>query len=163
MSQTVTQTSTYTTTDVEAVVRRLTADLVMIASSSGAETEARALEWAHDIELLAKHGYLDCVDLTLISNGIEQKATRFYVNESGSLANDRPGNARWPKIEGAHLRIVLTPQKAYDQTAREKMAGKMKASWSPSNDDISHPTLNQSGGREYSSNGYGMQRKDYNP
>jgi len=161
MTQTTTQTTTYTTTDIEAVVRRITSDLVMIASSSGAVTEGRAREWANDIELLAKNGYLNYVDLTLLSHGVEQKATRFYVNESGTLANDRPGDARWPRVAGAHLRIVLNHHNTYDQQAQEKFAGRMKISWTTSNDDISHSWLTQSGGREYSSNGYGIQRKDY--
>lgn len=162
MSYTTTQTSTYTTTDVEAVLRRITADLVMIASSSGATTEARAREWAHDIELLAKNDYLDFVDLTLISNGNEYKAARYYVDASGGLANDRPGNARWPRIEGAWLRITLSYKNSYDLTAQQKLAGKMKISWTPSDDDISHADLTEGDGREYSSNGYGMRRKDYN-
>jgi hypothetical protein len=161
MTQSSTQTTTFTTTDVEAVVRRITADLVMIASSSGAVTEERAREWGNDIELLAKNGYLNYVDLTLLSHGVEQKATRFYVNESGTLANDRPGDARWPKVAGPDLRIVLSHHSTYDQQAQEKLAGRMKISWTTSNDDISHSRLTQSGGREYSSNGYGMQRKDY--
>ncbi|MEE3528734.1 hypothetical protein QO167_30325, partial [Pseudomonas aeruginosa] len=54
MTYSATQTTTYTTTDIEAVVRRITADLLMIASSSEAVTEAKAKEWAYDIELLAK-------------------------------------------------------------------------------------------------------------
>lgn len=161
MTQTTTQTTTYTTTDIEAVVRRITSDLVMIASSSGAVTEGRAREWANDIELLAKNGYLNYVDLTLLSNGVEQKATRFYVNESGALANDRPGDARWPKVTEPRLRIVLSYHDTFDQQARDKLAGKMKISWTTNYEDISHPRLSQSGGREYSSNGYGMQRKDY--
>lgn len=48
MTQTSTQTTTYTTTDIEAVVRRITADILMIASSTGAVTEERALKWAND-------------------------------------------------------------------------------------------------------------------
>ncbi|GAB2930852.1 HORMA-1 domain-containing protein [Hafnia psychrotolerans] len=162
MSYSSTETSTYTTTDVEAVMRRTTADLVMIAASTGAITETRAREWAHDIELLAKNGYLNYVDLTLMSNGVEQRATRFYVNDSGGLANERPGDARWPKIQGAHLRIVLTYLSTYDQAAKQRLTSKMNISWSPCSDDISHSGLTQKAGREYSSNGYGMQRKDYN-
>lgn len=161
MSYTATQTSTYTTTDIEAVARRVTADLLMIASSSGAITEAEAREWGHDIEVLAKHGYLNYVDLTLLSHGIEHKAARFYVNESGSLANQRPGNALWPKLPSPRLRIVLSTTDAYDARAKEKMAGKMKGGWTSNFEDISHSQLTQSGGREYSSNGYGMERKDY--
>lgn len=161
MSSTSTQTSTFTTTDIEAVMRRITADLVMIASSSGAITEAEAREWGHDIEVLAKYGYLEYVDLTLLSNGVEYKAARFYVNESGSLANQRPGNALWPRLSNPRLRIVLATTDDYDAKAQEKMASKMKSSWSSSYEDISHSQLTQSGGREYSSNGYGMERKDY--
>ncbi|OEC35873.1 hypothetical protein SAMN05216600_109160 [Pseudomonas cuatrocienegasensis] len=161
MTYSATQTTTYTTTDIEAVVRRITADLLMIASSSEAVTEANAKEWAYDIELLAKNGYLKFADLTLLSNGVEQKATRYYVNESGSLANQRPGDARWPKVSNPHLRIVLSYNDSYTQQARDKMAGKLKINWTTSCDDISHSQLTQSGGREYSSNGYGMERKDY--
>jgi len=161
MSYSATQTNTYTTTDIEAVVRRITADILMIASSSEAVTETKAKEWANDIELLAKNGYLEFADLTLFSHGVEQKATRFYVNESGALANQRPGDARWPKVPGAHLRIVLSYHESYTQQAREKMSGKLKIDWRTSHDDISHSQLTQSGGREYSSNGYGMERKDY--
>lgn len=161
MTYSATQTTTYTTTDIEAVVRRITADLVMIASSSGAVTEALAREWGHDIEILAKNGYLKYVDLTLLSNGVEEKATRFYVNESGALANQRPGNALWPKVAGARLRIVLSHNDNYDKQAQEKMGGKMKINWTDSYEDITHSQLTQSGGREYSSNGYGMERKDY--
>ncbi|AUQ24230.1 hypothetical protein [Dickeya zeae] len=162
MSYSSTETVTYTTTDVEAVMRRMTADLVMIASSTGAITETSAREYAHDIELLAKNGYLNYVDLTLLSNGVEKRATRFYVNDSGNLANERPGDARWPKIEGATLRIVINHLNSYDQAAQQKLESKMKIKWSESSADISHGGLVQKAGREYSSNGYGMQRKDYN-
>ncbi|MFJ5377380.1 hypothetical protein ACIPSX_08510 [Pectobacterium sp. CHL-2024] len=162
MSYSSTETTTYTTTDVEAVMRRMTADLVMIASSTGTITEASAREYAHDIEVLAKNGYLNYVDLTLLSNGVEKMATRFYVNDSGNLANERPGDARWPKIEGATLRIVINHPNSYDQAAQQKLGGKMKGKWSASSADISHGGLVQKAGKEYSSNGYGMQRKDYN-
>ncbi|MDD2134611.1 hypothetical protein [Pseudomonas kurunegalensis] len=161
MTSTATQTTTYTVTDIKAVVRRITADILMIASSSEAVTEERAKDWAHDIDLLAQNGYLKFVDLTLFSNDNEEKATRFYVNESGSLSNQRPGDARWPKVSGARLRIVLSYTDSYTEQARQKMSGKLKRNWTTNYDDISHPTLTQSGGREYSSNGYGMERKDY--
>ena len=161
MTSTAPQTYSYTNTDVEAVVRRITADLVMIAISSGAETEETARKWAHDIELLAKNGYLKTVDVTLLSYGVEKQAVRYSVDETGGLSNDRPGNARWPKVTGAVLRIVLSYTSAYTQSAREKMADRMKTGWSPSYADTSHSTLSKSGGREYSSNNFGMQREDY--
>ncbi len=108
MSQTYSATETYSVADVEVVMRRVTADLVMIASSSGAVTEEKARDWGHDIEALAKNGYLRMVDLTLMSNGVEQKATRFEVNtEAGDFTMSRPGGVLWPKEPNQYLRIVL--------------------------------------------------------
>lgn len=92
MSSTDTITETYSITDIEIVLRRVTADLIMIASSTGGWTEAKAREYAHDVELLAKKGYLKWVDVTLLNGGVEQRATRFEVNtESGQLVMSRPG------------------------------------------------------------------------
>jgi hypothetical protein len=54
MTYTVSETYSYTISDIEKVVRRFTADLVMIAQSSGTITEAQAREYARDIERLAK-------------------------------------------------------------------------------------------------------------
>lgn len=119
MSQTRTATATYTVVDIENVVRRVKADLVMIADSTGAWTAAKAADYAHDIEVLAKAGYLKWVDLTLLSNGVEVKAVRFEVDtDAGSLTTSRPGGVVWPKVSGAHLRIVLSYTDAYTSEAR---------------------------------------------
>jgi len=162
MSQTTTTTNTYSVADIEAVMRRVTADLVMIASSTGAITEAKAREWAHDIELLAKEGHLRVADITLLSNGVEQRATRYTVDsETGSLSMSRPGGVLWPKVPSAYLRIVLSYNKSYDNEAREKLRDKLKGSWVSSDADTSHSTLKANADRSYSSNAYGMQRQDY--
>jgi hypothetical protein len=162
MSQTYSATETYSVTDVEVVMRRVTADLVMIAGSTGAVTEDTARDWGHDIEALAKNGYLRMVDLTLMSNGIEQKATRFEVNtEAGDFTMSRPGGVLWPKLPNSDLRIVLCHTAAYDAVAKEKMRSKLKIPWTPITADTSHSTLTSSTSRDYVSNGYGMQRKDF--
>ncbi|HDS1082809.1 MULTISPECIES: hypothetical protein [Stenotrophomonas] len=162
MSQTTTATNTYSVADIEAVMRRVTADLVMIASSTGAITEAKAREWAHDIELLAKNGHLRVADITLLSNGVEQRATRYTVDsETGSLSMSRPGGVLWPKVPNAYLRIVLSYNKSYDKDAKEKLRDKLKESWVNSDADTSHSTLKANADRSYSSNAYGMQRQDY--
>ena len=108
MSQTATATATYTATDIEKVVRRVTTDLVMIADSSGAITADKARDYGHDIELLAKNGYLKKVDVTLLSAGVEQRAVRYEVNTaSGSLTSNRPGGVLWPKVASPYLSIVM--------------------------------------------------------
>lgn len=162
MSQTMTASNTYSVADIEAVMRRVTADLVMIASSTGTITETKAREWAHDIELLAKKGHLRVADITLLSNGVEQRATRYTVDsETGSLSMSRPGGVLWPKVPNAYLRIVLSYNKSYDKEAREKLRDKLKESWVSSDADTSHSTLKANADRSYSSNAYGMQRQDY--
>lgn len=162
MSQTRTASATYTIVDIENVVRRVRADLVMIADSTGAWTAAKAADYAHDIEVLAKAGYLKWVDVTLLSNGIEVKAVRFDVDtDAGSLTTSRPGGVLWPKVAGAHLRIVLSYTDAYTTAAREATRSKLKIGWVTSYDDTSHASLVSSGGRNYTSNAYGMQRKDW--
>lgn len=162
MSYTSTSSETYSVTDIQTVMRRVTTDIVMIASSTGAITEEKAREWGHDIEVLAKNGYLRAVDLTLFSSNVEVRALRYDVNtESGALTTSRPGGVLWPRVYQPFLQIILMYTTEYDDQARTKMKGKLCVSWSPSNADTSHSTLNSSSGRNYVSNAYGMQRKDF--
>ncbi|MBU9478029.1 MULTISPECIES: HORMA-1 domain-containing protein [Burkholderia cepacia complex] len=163
MSETYASTETYSVADIEIVMRRVCADLLMIAGSTKAVTEEKARNWAHDIEVLAKNGYLRMVDLTLLYAGVEIRATRFVVNtDSGDLSSSRPGGVLWPEIPGAELRIVLSYTDAYDAAAREKTKSRLRIGWVASNADTSHAGLTSGTGRDYMSNGYGMQRKDFN-
>ncbi len=162
MSQTRTASATYTVADVENVVRRTKADLVMIGDSTGAWTPSEATNHAHDIEVLAKGGYLAWVDVTLLSNGVEVKAVRYAVDiNAGSLTTSRPGGVLWPRVAGAELRVVVGPTDAYTAAARDATKSKLTLEWGSSNADTSHANLNSSGGRNYVSNAYGMQRKDW--
>jgi Bacterial HORMA domain family 1 len=162
MTLTRTVTATYTAVDIENVARRVKADLIMIADSTGVWTPAEAADYAHDIEELAKAGYLAWVDVTLFSYGVEQKAVRFEVNtNAGSWTPSRPGGVCWPKRPGAQLRIVLGYKNTYSNTAREAMRGKLRIGWVTSYDDTNHSGLMSAGGRDYASNGYGMARKDW--
>jgi hypothetical protein len=162
MSSTATATYTYSVTDIEIVMRRFSADIVMIATSSGAITEGKARDYAHDVEVLAKGGYLKSVDLTLLSGGAEVRAVTYNVNtSSGDLEMNRPGGVMWPRVQSPDFRIVLYYTAAYTDSARDQIKGKLKIGWVPSNADTSHSSLSRSGGRDYASNGFGMQRKDF--
>ena len=157
-----TQTYTYTTSDIETVLRRFTADLVMIAQSSGAMTEAQARIYAYDIELLAKCGYLETVDITLLSGGVEVRAAQYVVNaDSGALSTSRPGGVLWPRVSAPFLRIFIAYTDDYDAAAKRAMKGKLKGDWTATCIDTSHTSIRQFGGRDYVSNGWGMQRKDF--
>jgi hypothetical protein len=153
---------TYSTVDIEACVRRFMADIVMIAQSSAAITESVARGYAHDVELLAKKEYLRQVDLTLFSGSVEVCATQYVVNTTaGDLTMSRPGGVMWPRVINPSLRIVLSYTDSYTPTAREALKDKMKNNWVPTSEDTSHSALKSSGNRDYASNGWGMQRKDF--
>jgi hypothetical protein len=162
MSQTRTASATYTTTDVENVVRRVKADLIMIADSSGGWTPQKAAEYAHDIEELAKAGYLAWVDVTLLSSEVEVKAARFHVDtDAGTLVTSRPGGVLWPRMPSPRLRIVIGYTADYTGPAREQMKRKLNINWTTNHEEIGHGALSSSGGRDYVSSNYGVQRKDW--
>lgn len=162
MSYTASETHTYTIADIETVVRRFTADLMMIAQSSGTVTEAKAGEYAQDVGALAKKGYLKRVDLTLLRGTMEIIATQYTVNTvAGGLSMSRPGGVLWPRIANAHLRIILSYTDDYNATAREAMKDKLKITWVPTDADTSHAMLTSIGGRDYASSAWAMQRKDF--
>jgi hypothetical protein len=159
---TISASQTYTKLDIEKVVRRFKADILMMAQSTGAISEATAKNYANDIELLAKNGYLSSVDITLLNNGVEVRATRYTVNtNSGELECSRPGGVLWPWTPAGHLRVVLSHTSSYDTTAKQSLASKFAVNWSPTNADTSHSSLTSSGGRDYASNAFGLQRKDW--
>ena len=162
MSQTRTASATYTTTDIENVVRKVKADLIMIGDSTRAWTPKMAADHAHDVEELAKAGYLAWVDITLLSNEIEVKAVRFHVDtDAGTLTASRPGGVLWPRVPSPRLRIVVGYTSAYTSTAREQMKSKLTLNWTTNHEDVGHGGLSSSGGRNYVSSNYGMQRKDW--
>jgi len=157
-----TTTETYTTTDIQHVVRRFGADIRMIAESSGAITTAEAERYIHDVELLAKKGYLATVDVTLLNLGAEVRAVRYTVDtDAGGLTTSRPGNAMWPRVNYPTLRVILSYTGAYDAAARETTRDRLSFTWTPSQDDTSHSGLQAGGGRDYVSGSYGMRRKDW--
>src|SRR5438045_2606977 len=130
MSYSTSATYTYTVADIEAVMRRFSADIVMIAQSSQAITETTAHDYAHDAELLARNGYLRTVDITLLSGSVEVCAAQYVVNtESGGLTTSRPGGVLWPRVSSPFLRITLYYTSAYDAAAREALRGRLRIGW----------------------------------
>lgn len=157
-----TSTATYSTADVEAVMLRVKTDFLMIADSSKAWTREKAANYATDVELLAKKGYLSSVDVTLMEGSFERRAVFYDVVTDGSSGKtQRPGAVMWPALNNAWIRVIITYTAKYDAAAREAMRGKLKISWGPANDDTSHSSLTENGNRDYTSNAFGMKRKDW--
>ena len=159
---TTTTTETYSTTDVQNVVRRFQADLKMIADSTGAISNEDVANYVHDIDLLATKGYLAYVDLTLLNLGTEVRAARYTVDtDAGALVSSRPGNAMWPRVTFPTLRVIVSYTSDFDSEARQSLAGKLTFTWTTSHDDTSHTGLCDNGSRNYTSGSYGLKRKDW--
>lgn len=162
MSSTGSHTTTYTQEDISKVFRRFTADLKMIAASSKSITESKAAEYAYDVEYLAQRGYLKMVDVTLLSGGVELKAVQYsVVTASNDLTPSRPGDVLWPEIYGAFLRILLTHTSDYTAAVKTQIQPKLKIGWVATDASTDHLALKEGGGRDYSSNGFGVNRKDF--
>lgn len=159
MAYTSTITETYTETDIEIVIRRFQADLLMIAQSSRAITEDEARDYAHDVKIFAKDKCLDGVDITLFSGSQEIEAARYTVDtNTGNLAMERPGGVMWRHVPNAILRIVLIGPKNYDKTRLQKH---LNINWSSKNADIGHSSLKPISERYYVSNGWILRREDF--
>jgi Bacterial HORMA domain family 1 len=161
MSSSATQTATesYTTADIENVVRRFTTDLRMIADSSGTLTRSEAEDYGEDIEYLAKKKYLEFVDITLFVNGEEERAVRYTVDTSGTLTSSRPGGVLWPRKSGSRLGIIVRSTQSF--WLMPSVMSALNISWTPTNRDLSHSTLKSSQGRAFVSTGFAFNRKDY--
>lgn len=152
-------TETYTETDIEIVIRRFRADLIMIAQSSRAITEDEARDYAHDVEIFAKHECLDGVDITLFSDGQEIEAARYTVDtNTGNLAMERPGGVMWRHVPNATLQIVLIFTKNYGEA---QLQNHLKLKWVPTNADLRHLSLKPISERYYVSNGWTLHREDF--
>ena len=163
MTYTRATTNTYTTTDVEDVLRKMRADFNMIGQSTGAISFDKIDDYMHDITLLAINGFLRKVDITQLKYGVESKAIQYTLKENeSSKETDFPGGVVWPNDPISDIRVVLSYNESYTSQQRENLRGQLVIPWAPTNADLEHSTLSQSGGREYSSGSYVAIRKDYN-
>jgi hypothetical protein len=126
-------------------------------------SEEHADKYAHDIDLLAKSGYLDAVDVTLLSAlRTEIKAARYnFKSGAEAIGSARPGGVRWPDTPSGSVRIILYTNDKYDNEADKVAKLPCKISWKPTSEDATHSALKMAGGRQYSSNGFGANRDDY--
>lgn len=162
LTTTTTETYSWTETDIEHVMSRFHADLKMIAQSTGTWPEKWTDDVAHDVEYLAKRGYLKEAHVMLFSYGVEKRATVYTVNEQAKdLTSSRPGGVLWPRLPAPTLEIVLSYTSRYDTAAREHVARHLNCNWVPTKLSTSHVGLTLGAGRSYARNGWGLQREDY--
>jgi len=159
--------------DVQNVVERMMHDLKLITDHEEIRsmyqiTEAQIAQCCHDIKILAEGGYLQFVDICLLNHDrkqehrVEQKAYRFEMNAAGKkVKTNRPNSifiSQNDKSQPA-LRIVLKYTAHYTRDAQIDLESKLFAGWKAAYCDTSHNPLRADIDRDYSCNGYAIQRK----
>lgn len=157
---------TYSVADIGKVIDCVAADLDMNAQSTALLTREEAKNCAADVKLMAQNGYLTEANIVLRdASGVVKKAAKYQVSTNGStLTAQRPGNNLWPRMPGGSLNVVVQyTQKWLNLTDGQRTAfiRTMATGLSPSNIDVSFPSLTRTTDRNYVSNGWGVVKSVY--
>ena len=160
---TVTVTETYTRTDIAKVFELFTAELRLIARSTGLWTQEYALQVSEDIVAFAEHEYLHEVHIVLSdAQGVPVQVHEYKVStEASGWTMQGPRGNVWPETPGGSLTVLLSygPKwGALDDAARARFKSQRRCSWSPSTIDTRYPGLTSTETRTYASNAYGLRR-----
>jgi len=161
----------YAPQDIHPVVQRMTHDLKQITENAELRamyniSEASIIQCCHDIQILAERGYLQFVDVCLLDseqgNRVEQKAYRFEMNAAGKkIRTNRPNSVFMSNLNKTQpaLRIVMKYTADYTRDAQIDLEAQIFAPWKAAYCDITHHPLRADIDRDYSCNGYAIQRK----
>ncbi|MBC7750599.1 MAG: hypothetical protein H7Z73_02610 [Candidatus Saccharibacteria bacterium] len=161
----------YAPQDILPVVQRMTQDLKMMIESAEIRemyniNEAQIIQCCDDIQILAERGYLQYVDVCLMNvdqgHRFEQSAYRFEMNATeNKLRTNRPNSVFISNLDKRQpaLRIVMKYTANFTCDAQINMDAHIFAPWKAAYCDISHQPLRADIDRDYSCNGYAIQRK----
>jgi hypothetical protein len=166
MSDTITDSVSFTAADVIKVADRFGADLVMLTQSSEAMGATWAEDSIHDVKLMAKKDYIHRVSVILEdAAGRIIRARKYDVSKNAALwTSDRPGGNIWPRTPDGSMTVIVNYTDAWSQLgslAKENFNNTLRQSWGPSEVDTDFPKMSGQQSRRYASNAYGMQRMDY--
>jgi hypothetical protein len=168
MSDTGTQTISFTVADVRKVVDNFAADFSMMAQATGLRTRESVAQTVADLKTLAEWRYLINVNLILKSaSGAQLRAAVYKVSEAaGGWTSGRPGGNIWPRTPGGILKVIATLSPDWwGMTTERKTAfikrHKLNSPWEITPEDTSFAMLTSSAGQQYASNGYGWDRTNY--
>jgi len=166
MSLTESLTETYTIADIAKVIDCVAADLDMNAQSTALLTRDEARAYAADVKLMAQKGYLIEANIVLQdASGEPIRAAKYEVStDASTLTAQRPGNNLWPRTPGGRLCMVVRYSQKWRNLTDAQRAifnQALSTGWSPSNTDLSFPSLARATDRNYVSNGWGVVKSTY--
>lgn len=169
MYNTITGTATYTVVDVRKTFEGFESDLRMIARRTDKWTMSYVDKIFHDIIKLAEAKYLSSISIALInSNGTPIKAAKFIVNAQGNaITGDRAGGNDWSNVLNTTLTVVLSYTDTWKNLTKEQQSkfqgnNDFQIGWVSSSVDITFPNLSKTSGQLYASNGYELQKQNFN-
>ena len=152
---------THTKTDIRKVFECFHADLLMLATHTGAMPLNEANNVAHDVFVFAENQCLSSVHIQLCdSNGDCINAHRYEPNENLFGSGVRPGGNSWPYQPNGRLHVILSI--ANTDVEREVISsGRLRINWGRSHLSTDYSGMQMSDSRQYTSNGYGLTRATY--
>ena len=165
-TQTQTQSQTFTVADIKRVLDNFAADFGMISQATGLQTREFVDNAVADLKEFAAAGYLKEIHLTLFdANGAQIRAARYAISTAAAeWISQLPGNNLWPRTPGGRLNVTAVWSQKYaalDEAGRTRFRQRLHTSWGPSSVDISHSSLVGSFDRHYVSNGWGLEKQNY--
>jgi hypothetical protein len=165
---TLSQTNTFTATDIRRVIDSFASDYWMISQSTGLRTRAQVDEHVADLKLFAEYGFLTEINLILWdSSGTKVRARKYATSDNASgWPNDLPGDNLWPRLQGATLQLIAAVADTWwAKSEAERLAFRTRTGirglWGSANVDTSFASMTPTNDRRYSSNGYGLQRTTF--
>ncbi len=165
---TVTNTGTFTVTDIRKTFEGFSADFRMIAARTGKKTITEVENYLNDIMAWAENKHLKHVDITLIdSNKKPVKAVRYSVDENGkAIQSERAGNNDWQNIPNTSLMVIVVNKDSWnkmpaDEQEKFKQANGFKVGWGRSEIDSTYKHLSKENAQLYASKGYELKKENF--
>lgn len=167
MTETYSQSHTYTIADVGKVLDCFAADLDGMSQSTGLRTRENTKAVAADVKLMAQRGYLSEVNVYLKNaDGQTIRAAKYQVTtDAGFLTASRPGNYLWPRTPGGRLCVHVTYSEEWWRESDVRKADfklRLIQTWGTLDLDTSFPMLRRQLDRNYVSNGFGLMKTVFN-
>lgn len=169
MYYTVSGTATYTVVDVRRAFEGFESDVRMIARLTACWSMDYVEKVYHDVVKLAEAKYLKAVNIVQeTSDEVPIRAAKFVVNSAGTgMSSERPGANNWAPVTGSRLSVVVEYTTAWHAlTAAQQSSfhsnNSFQIGWVKTSTNTNFPGLRQSTGQLYASNGYELQKLNYN-
>jgi len=164
MTGTISQSTTFTITDARYVGAKVGADLHRLHATYGRPSLSSIADYAEEVALLLKAGYLGTVDYGFKSGDAWKLRLRYRATAGGQLVDDRPGSLPSTfDISGLDFHSYLQYSNRWEQLTETQKAA-FKETLPISRAYGSEPTSGRGmtdTGHSYGRNGYGVSRDVY--